>query len=149
MSSPAGPRFVVRHLGNETVVYDRQHHRAHCLGRLAAAVWRGEPVGGLATEVARRRLERAGLAAKAARPTGPARKGRLPVDPAERRRALRRVAGLAALAVASVLAPTPQAAAATCLTNGAASPCIRNADCCSTCCSSTQRFCIGGGTCLP
>ncbi len=138
---------MVREIGDETVVYDTGTHRAHCLGRLAAAVWRGEPVGGLAAEVARRRLARAGLAGRLPRPTGAERAA--PVDPTERRRALRRLAGAASLAVVSVLAPTPQAAAATCLPNGAASPCTRNADCCSNCCSSTQRFCIGGGTCLP
>ena len=32
--------FVIVELPEETLVYDRQHTRAHCLNRTAAAVWR-------------------------------------------------------------------------------------------------------------
>src|SRR5512134_4020066 len=75
-----GGDLIVRQVGPETVVFDRRRHRAHCLGPLAAAVWRscdsrlstaeitrrvsaerGEPVDEIAVRVALRRLERAGL----------------------------------------------------------------------------------------
>jgi len=78
---PHESHLVVREVGAETIVYDRRSHQAHCLGPLAAAVWRewrpgeaaaqltarlGPPVDAVAVEVALRRLARAGLVERAA-----------------------------------------------------------------------------------
>jgi hypothetical protein len=133
------------------LVYDFERHRAVCLNRAAAAVWRlcdgrtnvaglgralGEESGGevgeeavwLALEqLARERL----LAGRLVRPAGAAR--------VTRRELIRRL-GLAAAAslplVTSVVAPTP-AQAASCLPPG--QPCTSSLQCCSAVCS--------GGTC--
>jgi len=160
------PDLLVRRVGGETIVYDRATHAAHCLGTLAAAVWRswdgrasateiaaqlegelGEPVDPLAIEVAVRRLARAGLidrpaAASAAAPDPPG-----DCRPAARREALRRVAALAGLAVASLMVPTPAAAAASCKPNWqfgdvGASRCQSGSECCSRCCSNFVDVCL-------
>jgi hypothetical protein len=159
-------------------VYDPRDHRAHCLGPTAAAVWRecdahgsapeialrmrlagGTPIDELSVALALRRLERAGLVeGQPSRAPGSAlARAREPV--AGRRAALRRVAALAGLAVASVVAPTPEAAAATCTPNqqlgdGGASQCQASAQCCSKCCVATLFFgnrCrpMGAGACQP
>jgi len=160
--------LIVRRVGSETVVYDRRRHRAQCLSPLAAAVWRecggrrstaeiadrvsaarGESIDEAAVLVALRRFERAGLIEGG--PPRSARANRRAQDAspgAGRRDALRRVAALAGLAVVSVIAPTPEAAAATCLPNGQA--CASSADCCSGCCSESRLRCKPGhGGCLP
>jgi hypothetical protein len=48
-----GESLVVRQIGPETLVYDRLRHRAHCLGPLAAAVWRACDDRRSAAEIAR------------------------------------------------------------------------------------------------
>lgn len=52
--------LVVRELDDETLIYDLTRHRAHCLNRAAATVWRRcdgrTPIAHVATE-----LERSGL----------------------------------------------------------------------------------------
>lgn len=123
--------LVVRDLPEETVVYDRERHQAHCLNRTAALVFRhadgtrsitelasllGEAEAGAreaAVALALEQLAQAGLVCEPASAPG-----------ASRREALRRVGIGAALllpAVASVLAPTP-AEAATCVTNCVGQP---------------------------
>jgi hypothetical protein len=160
-----GENLIVRQVGPETVVYDRRRHRAHCLGPLAAAVWRssdgrrsaaeiarrvsarGEPVDETAVRVAQRRLERAGLIdGPAPQPGEPAPGPRGAPTAAGRREALRRAAALAGLAVVTVLAPTPEAAAGT-LPVGA--PCTFSRDCESNCCHAQQGVCKAreGGNC--
>lgn len=161
MAPPAGsPPFVVREVGSETIVYDLRTHQAHCLGPEAAAVWRecdgqrsapeisermrladGRPIDELSVAVALRRLERAGLVEGHVPRTAGGPEGRSPGQVAGRRAALRRVAALAGLAVASVVVPTPEAAAATC-TVPAWQPCQTTAQCCpaasgATCCGTT------------
>lgn len=158
--------LIVRQVGPETVVFDRRQHRAHCLGPLAAAVWRscdsqhstaeiaervsaerGEPVDEIAVRVALRRLERAGLIDGGASwpveagPGAPAAPGG-----AGRREALRRVAALTGLAVLSVVTPSPAQVAATCVRNG--QPCTSSAQCCNACCNANNNRCTGGGPCL-
>jgi len=120
--------IIVRDLADETVVYDRRSHEAHCLNRTAAAVFRaadgtrtveeiatGLDTGpadaverGAAVRLALAELERAGLLDT-------------PSDgAASRREVLRRVGKGAALllpAVVSVLAPTPAEALTTCVSN--------------------------------
>jgi len=159
--------LIVRQVGPETVVYDRRRHRAHCLGPLAAAVWRSresgrspaeiaravsagwrEPVDETMVQVALRRLERAGLIDGRAQPSGEAGSAsRGAPAGAGRREALRRVAALTGLAVLSVAAPSP-AQVATCIPNGGG-PCTSSAQCCNACCNANNNKCTGGGPCLP
>jgi hypothetical protein len=120
--------IVVRELPDETLVYDERSHKAHCLNRTAAAVFRAadgtrsveEIAAGLVPAVAAPEAERdaavrlaldelegAGLLLPG--PEGPG---------ASRREALRRMGLGAALllpAVVSVLAPTPAEALTTCV----------------------------------
>ena len=123
--------LVVRDLPDETIVYDRERHQAHCLNRTAALVFRhadgtrtageiasllgdGEPREGEATvAMALELLSQACLLDERAAAPG-----------ASRRDAIRRVGIGAALllpAVASVLAPTP-AEAATCVASCVGEP---------------------------
>src|SRR5215208_278306 len=48
-------RLVVRELAEEVLVYDEEGHRAHCLNRTAALVWKScdgkTPVSGIAERV--------------------------------------------------------------------------------------------------
>ena len=180
MKAPSGkPTLVVREVGSETIVYDPRTHRAHCLGETAAAVWRecdggrsaseiaerlrysgGEPTDEASVAVALRRLERAGLVDGQVSRTAESLEGKGPENAAGRRAALRRVAALAGLTVASVLVPTPEAAAATC-TRQVFQTCQRSAECCPTnqggpaCCVNAGPVfgnrCLptGWGTCLP
>ena len=130
------PRLVVRAVGSETIVYDPRTHQAHCLGTVAAAVWRecdghrstseiaermrlagGGPIDEASVAVALRRLERAGLVDGQASRIVAGPDGHGSGHAAGRRAALRRVAALAGLAVASLVVPTPEAAAATCKPN--------------------------------
>ena len=166
MTAPFGkPTLVVREVGSETIVYDPRSHRAHCLGAAAAAVWRecddhssasevaerirlagGESIDETSVAVALRRLERAGLVDGQASRTAGGPEGSGSGHVAGRRAALRRVATLAGLAVASLVVPTPQAAAATCKPDwqaggGAASQCQRSDQCCSRCCSVNLGVC--------
>lgn len=144
--------LVVRELREEVLVYDLERHRAVCLNRTAAAVWRlcdgrrdadslarrlGEE---LKTEAPREvvlfaleQLERERLLAGTARR---ARRGGTKAGAGVSRRELLKRAGVgAALAlplVTSILAPTP-AKAASCLPTG--SGCGTSAQCCSGLCS--------------
>jgi len=119
--------FVIVELPEETLVYDRQHTRAHCLNRTAAAVWRACDGRTNIDEIATRaagtldahvtpemaqtaldQLERARLLAAGGSPRAADQPGQTQMT----RRAL--VAGAAvALApvVISMLAPKPAAAA--------------------------------------
>lgn len=126
--------LLIRELPDELLVYDRQQHRAHCLNRTAALVFRhadgsrtsdelsavtgldGDVVA-LAVEQLREAglLEGAVVAGEAPVPAqGPAAEGMS-------RRAVARRVGLAAAillpAVATIVAPTPAEAAATCVTD--------------------------------
>jgi hypothetical protein len=148
---------VVREIGDEILAYDLSTHRASCLNRGAAEVFRacdglrsppeiaalvGERldcrVGTRYVEVALERLVRSGLVESP------------PALQPGRREALRRLAATAALAlpaVTTVLAPEP-AQAQTCLPNG--SNCLMSGDCCSGCCMSNNQMCSGGTVlCLP
>lgn len=159
----------MRQVGPETVVYDRRRHRAHCLGPLAAAVWRecdggrstaeiaervraarGEPIDEATVEVALRRLERARLVEGRAPRRREADSGRQGAPGgAGRREALRRVAALTGLAVLSVVTPSPAQVASCIPTGGGQNPCTRSSQCCSGCCNASNNKCTGGGACLP
>ncbi len=131
---PAARRtgLVVRELPGELIVYDLDRHQAHCLNRTAASVFRGadgtrslDDLGALLGD-GFDRAEREAAVRMALDQLASAQlldPGRLPLEPAgglSRRSALRRAGLGAALllpAVASVVAPTPAEAAATCITD--------------------------------
>ncbi len=156
--------LVVRAIGDETLVYDTRQHRAHCLNRPAAFVFRhsdgtrtaGEIAVLLGTsaphgadkervEMALERLHEAGLLVTEYRA---ARRGST-----SRREVLRRVslgAALLAPIVTSLVVPTPAEAA---------SPCIPAADCAGNDFKSCYRpgmeaedcdlYVCQAGSCLP
>lgn len=147
--------MIVQDLPNETLVYDPETHKAHCLNKTAAAIWRkcdgSTPVQFIAKQIrdefelpaddgiiwmALQQLERAKLLeGPLAAPQEFARNSR--------RAALKRiglVGGVAALLplVTSVVAPTP-AAASTAL--GPGSPCSDPLQCQSMSCNNTTGKC--------
>jgi hypothetical protein len=122
--------LVVRAIGDETLVYDTRRHRAHCLNRTAALVFRlsdgTRTVGEIAAAIgggpdaqepvamALAQLTAAGLLASPPETGAPAG--------TSRREALRRVglgAALLAPIVTSLVVPTPAEAAATCIPQAA------------------------------
>jgi hypothetical protein len=128
--------LVIRDLGDEILVYDRERHRAHCLNSAAASVFRlcdgergadelaamlGAPADPRAREalaaLALGQLSEAQLLADVA---GAAPAATVPAEGADlRRRDLLRRVGTALLlpAIVSIVAPTPaQAASAQCIT---------------------------------
>lgn len=135
--------FVVKELGDETLVYDTETHTAHCLNRTAAAVWRACDGRTTISEIARRVHREAGLPDDAAfiklalADLGKAglleETGVFAAGPS-RREVLKRLAVGGAVAlplISSLLAPTV-ASAATCLADGEA--CTTDAQCCSGFC---------------
>ena len=154
--------LLIRKLPGELIVYDRVEHRAHCLNRTAATVFRhadgtrtvadlarlvdpGAGAGPVAEEVvtvALTRLAEAGLLESQAGAAIP--------EPGLTRRDLARRAGLAAAillpAVASMVAPTPAEAAASCVTTCAGMPNGTRCDVCNggLTCSTTTNTCVGG-----
>jgi hypothetical protein len=165
-SGRARAAFVERAVGSETIVYDRETHRAHCLGPVASAVRRslaagtplaeipraveaelGEPVGALEVELALRRLSRAGLVDRRTSDGRSVDRRSRPDPETGRRAALRRVATLTGLAVVSLVVPTPEAAAASC-TRQLGQTCTSTSECCPTqngnptCCGQRLRRCL-------
>lgn len=152
MAAPKAPMakarqqgLVVRELPDEVLVYDLERHKAHCLSRLAAAVWRGCDGKASAREIAERlrkdvepaldpdlvlvavkRLSRARLLEEPVRLAGIA--SSLP-----RREMLRRVAAVGGLSVLSITVPTA-AYAITCVS-------------CVTCESTKNSACTGRPCC--
>lgn len=169
-----GPRaraggLIVRSVGDETIVYDRATHRAHCLNEVArfvldhcdgrrpapeiAHALRGrfavEPTA--AAEVIEAALEQLGQAGLLEhRPGADSRHSGHPRS----RRATLRALGVACLTplVLSLTAPTP-AEAATCVSRDR--PCTSSRQCCpdAPCCrpqgQNPPRCRPGGGQCLP
>lgn len=153
--------LVIRELADETLVYDLERHKAHCLNRTAALIWRHcdgqtsvdemtsmldkELDGSVDREVMLYAVDRLG---KKHLLEGPV------IWPADSRRFSRRdvirKVGLAA-AVAFPLVTTivaPQAAqAATCLAD--TTPCTASPQCCSGCCKSSSMKCIAGTPSTP
>jgi hypothetical protein len=153
--------LLIRELPDELLVYDQGQHRAHCLNRTAAEVYRhadgtrtvGElalllapegdrAAGESAVEAALARLGEAGLLESAPAPPG-----------LSRREVVRRIGIGAAIllpAVASVVAPTPAEAAATCVSSCASQPdgtpctCFGANPCTATCVTGS---CSDGGLC--
>ncbi len=158
--------LLIRELPDELLVYDRERHRAHCLNRTAAAVFRhadgtrtvaelarllapetSEPaVEGVVT-LALARLAEADLLERPATAVAPA-------EGLTRREVARRVGIAAAIllpAVATIVAPTPAEAGASCVTDCAGqingTPCCDSMNCFCTC-PTTTCACVSQ-TCSP
>jgi hypothetical protein len=117
---------LIRELPGELLVYERGEHRAHCLNRTAAAVFRHADGTRTVPDIARRvapqgdRAEREAVVLEALARLGAAGllEGGEPPGGWSRREWVRRAGVGAALllpAVASIVAPTPAEAAATCV----------------------------------
>lgn len=155
-------RLVVQDLPDELLIYDLDRHRAYCLNRTAALIWRSCDGRRTIKDVARalgvesdlpvdeklilfalRQLKRAHLLEEQAE---------LPaIKEGLSRRELTRRLGFAAAAlvplITSIVAPTA-AQAATCGALG--SPCTTNARCCSNLCINGSCMCLANqSTCDP
>lgn len=144
-SCPLKPKRIealTRQFHDELLVYDAQRHRAHCLNKTAAMVWRECDGEATVPEITRKledaiqtdadtivnlaviRLRKAGLLEKS---DAVLAAGELP----NRRDVLKRLRAVAIVAipvVTSMLIPTPTRAAS-CL--ALLQPCTSNAQCCS------------------
>ena len=155
--------LLVRELPDEVLVYDLEQHRAHCLNRTAALVFRhadgtrtpGElahvlgPGGSEVVALALDELGAAGLLEPdptAAEPAGS--------ESMSRREVARRIGLAAAIllpAVATIVAPTPAEAAASCVNNCGGRPIgtlcssFGANPCTETCLASTTGSCSDGG----
>jgi hypothetical protein len=122
-------RLIVRRLPDETLVYDNETSRAHCLGPVAASVWRhadgrssvariaaavgresGTEIGEAAVRVALERLDDARLLDQA-----------LPASGRSRREWMKQAAMITGLTVVSITAPL-SVEAATCVTGCTSRP---------------------------
>jgi hypothetical protein len=151
--------LVVTELVGELLVYDLEHHRAHCLNPAAAVVFRHCDGTRSVAELAALLESELGVPADpdcvwlALDGLGKARLLRQRVSrPPEasrlsRRELVRRV-GIAALlpAVTSVLAPTPAQAAATCVSSCVGKP--FGTPCSSTAPANCLCTCDGVGACI-
>jgi hypothetical protein len=153
--------LLIRELPGELLVYDRERHQAHCLNRTAASVFRHSDgictVADLALALAPEAEPRAAaslvtLALGMLHDAGLLRDAPGAVR-RSRRDVVRRVGLGAALllpAVASVVAPTPAEAAATCVASCTNQPdatpcnCSQVGECTATCVSGS---CSDGGGC--
>ena len=158
--------LVVRELPDEVIVYDLDRHQAHCLNRTAAILFRGadgtrslDELGALLSGDSERAERESAVRTAldqlaAAHLLDPGPSSPEPAEGPSRRSVLRRAGLGAALllpAVASVLAPTPAEAAATCTTDCMGKPddtlcnCVVDPDespCFSTC-RAPSDVCIG------
>jgi coenzyme PQQ synthesis protein D (PqqD) len=141
--------LVVQHLPSELLVYDLNHHRAHCLNQTAALIWKscdghrtpkeiaavvsqkiGEAVDESVVQHGLDQLERARLLAS----SKPGTRAKVSLS---RREAVRQL-GLAALIaplITSIVAPRALAAASC---QQAGRPCIKPRDCCSGICNGSR-----------
>jgi hypothetical protein len=155
--------LLIRELPDELLVYDRDHHRAHCLNRTAALVFRHAdgtrtpadltrllgPAGAADEGLVRLALQQ--LAAAGLLKAGPsAAQDALPAEGMSRREVARRVGIAAAIllpAVVSIVAPTPAEAAATCVTD-CLSPLQPPGTPCTTTVPPCVQSCDGAGNCV-
>jgi coenzyme PQQ synthesis protein D (PqqD) len=151
--------LVVQELPEETLVYDLERHKAHCLGPVAAAVWEacdgkrsmteiaasaarrtGETVPPDAVWLSLRRLSRARLLeAPVAMPA--ARAG------TSRREWLKKAAALGGLSVLSITAPTA-AQAATCVPRTTCEALPNTACTGAPCCTTGPNPAPAGSSCV-
>jgi hypothetical protein len=158
--------LLVRHIGDETLVYDLARHRAHCLNRTASVVFHladgrrsvsdiaallGDEIATEerheAVRLALEKLAEAGLLGNG----GEAAESAPPLASPGRREALRRVglgAALLAPVVTSLLVPSPAEASGTCIPQSACTaakfgqPCysVSQAEC-------SSKVCIDNNVC--
>jgi hypothetical protein len=153
--------LIVRRIGDELLVYDRQSHDAHCLDAGAAAVFgacNGKRSVRELTALLRRELGRPVDQEWVRLALAQLERSRLLEEPLQgpvpmRRDVLRRVGQAALLpVVVSIVSPTPLMAATACTKNTPGclknnNPCSRSAQCCSCCCN-PDGVCRGQGTCI-
>ena len=151
--------LLVRELPDEVLVYDRQAHRAHCLNRTAALVFRNADGSRTVDELVRLLGDGAGHELVAQTLAQLDQAGLLEtrvedeLQPGmERRAAVRRMGIAAAIllpAVVSIVAPSPAEAAATCVANCAGQPVGTPCDHCGggVSCSTSTSSCDGAGSC--
>jgi hypothetical protein len=151
--------LVVRDLADETIVYDANGHRAHCLNRTAALVFRSANGRRTMAEIAALlgpgadvHLVRRALEQLAAAGLVQARLRRL-ASTRSRREALRQVglgAAILAPAVSSLLVPTPAEAAATCIPAASCNG-SNDGEACYNSNPATEcsLYTCQGGSCLP
>jgi hypothetical protein len=155
--------LLIRELPDELLVYDQEQHRAHCLNRTAALVFRHADgtrtaaelgrLPGANEEVVTLALEQ--LAASGLLEPGSSNADTASVHAGMTRRDVARRVGLAAAillpAVASIVAPTAAEAAATCVTTCAGAtvgtPCTSFGanPCTETCAGTMAGTCTDGG----
>lgn len=151
--------LVVQELEDETLVYDLERHKAHCLTATAAAIWRLCDGKRDQPALARQVEKRLGLSASAEvvelalRDLGRAHllERPLPDRGMSRRQLMARLGGAVALPlVASIVSPTA-AQAATCRLPQpiAAAQCNISNPAALGCCCTNRRTCVslGGGGC--
>lgn len=149
-------QLVIQEMADETLVYDLDRHKAHCLNRAAAAVWSrcdGSTTVSEMAEILRRDLDipadedvvwlALSQLGKAKLLDGPVQKPFTGSIPA-RREVIKRMGLIGAAAmllpvITSIVAPTA-VSAATCLKAGAA--CTTSAECCSGVCLSKTKTCL-------
>jgi hypothetical protein len=153
--------LLTRELKDELLVYERAEHRAHCLNRTAATVFKNadgtRTVADLACLLAPHGDAAAGEAVVGEALARLAEAGLLEAGPAargwSRREVVRRVGVGAAIllpAIVSVVAPTPAEAAVTCVddcsteADGTPCSCFSAPVCTATCVSNS---CSDGGGC--
>lgn len=142
-------RLVIQALEGETLIYDQESHRAHCLSPFAGRLWEAcdgrrtvadmKKTWDWSTETIAqglRELNSAGLLDEA------------PLEEPTRRRMLGRLGRAAAVpAVVSILVPA-SASAQSCLPNGAFCG-TSSASCCSGCCKrsgASANTCVSAGS---
>ena len=148
--------LVVDDLPDEVLVYDLDRHKAHCLNRTAALVWRCCDGKTSAREIARhlqRELDASCNEDLVWLALGQLKELHLLEQPISlpvrlagmSRRTMIQNLGLAAAVavplITSIISPTP-AQANTCKHAGA--PCDLSAECCSNACTGIGGTCIGG-----
>ncbi len=151
--------LLLRELPDELLVYDQERHRAHCLNRTAALVFRhadgsrtldelalllGQSAGRDLVVQTLAQLDEAGLLESTSL------EAELQPAGIDRRAVVRRMGIAAAIllpAVVSIVAPTPAEAAATCVTSCSGQPNNTTCDVCGggTLCPTT--FTCQGGVC--
>jgi hypothetical protein len=135
--------LIVQTLPDETLVYDRDRCKAHCLNRTASLIWTrcdgtqttAEIAEQLSRELKKQVSEEMVLVAVAKLSRRHLLRDRFPVTGVTRREALRKLGAGAAIAIpviTSIVAPRA-AQAATCLPSG--SSCSNSAECCSGLCN--------------
>jgi hypothetical protein len=151
--------LLLRELPDELLVYDQERHRAHCLNRTAALVFRnadgsrtedelalvlGQGAGRELVLQTLAQLDEAGLV------EAPAVGEELQPAGIDRRDVVRRMGIAAAIllpAVVSIVAPTPAEAAATCVSSCSGQPDNTTCDVCGGGTLCPTPFTCQGGTC--